>query len=288
MFNLSFVHTPCLYGNDCKSLVISSQVKPKEADFQVFIPKDLINQFFSYLNYTNLGVCSQVSKVWKEISDKRFFDKKVMLYKDVTFSPIDWNKNFGDDFIKKDDLDHAFNFLPPNIDEILCPINCNKKLIETHVVVWFPKGLTFTHFHKLFQKKFSKNISDSECTLKKIINQYGDLLIEKSEWVAMTKHHIPGSLNVDFKGQESLVKKINYKEGKCYTIPKLLEAIICISVMFFKSKTRIFTDCYMRCEEHIKGSQLIEVFGLKGPEIKIDNYLYDEAYLGVAGLRRLT
>lgn len=148
--------------------------------------------------------------------------------------------------------------LPENIIQLLkspCPFWPDKKLEETHLLTLIPKTikgnlLTMKYLGELIQHpKKGKAISYLLYPPERyasILDQYGDVPVERSHWVLMTKDMIPGS-----SGKYAHVLEMLIAKGKGYTLPKALGALVSILMdNFAKGKTREKKSrMYTRCQE---------------------------------------
>lgn len=85
------------------------------------LPRELLLEIFSYLNFTSLEASCLVSKEWKQLASDPLVQKKVV-YQDIAFSNKKWAICFGKKSVKGEDLKEEFFSLPNNIFKILkCP-----------------------------------------------------------------------------------------------------------------------------------------------------------------------
>ena len=111
-----------------------------------------------------MNIQEQKEKKIENISIIENKEKKRELPK-IAFGNDQWIKAFGEGIIPKKDIGKDLEALPKNIEEILestCPTNSNKKVKDTHVLVWMPKtliidgkeqNLTLKTFGQLLKKK---------------------------------------------------------------------------------------------------------------------------------------
>jgi len=191
----------------------------------------------------NLLGCRSVSKEWQLLS--KDLDLLIcIIYRDFAFNSTDWSRHFSTVDLKAIYENEDFNTFPKPIASLFenaCPIFRQKKWYQTHAIVFLPKGLTLKYFVNLPLL----NIIFWE----EIIKKYGDIPVEKSSWVVITKYNIPGSPHGRFEEQLNEISKIISSNEMKYRIPKIIEVILCISSTFFKFGERLFCDNYSRCQE---------------------------------------
>jgi len=216
---------------------------------------EILIQIIRSFSYTILGNFCTLNKRWGLMLNQYFNQKRVQLYRTAVFSPMDWNIQFAKNMIDEEEGLIAFKALPPNIDEIPCPVHHPKKMVETHVFTYCPKGLTLKSYGILLKNKL-KNEKGFYYIWDEIINNIGDKSFVNYGWKAMIKEEIPKSRGETFDSQKKIVAALNKTAIKVFRIPTVLEAIVCISTVFFKSGNKIFPH-FTRCQEDIEGCQLV-------------------------------
>lgn len=246
------------------------------------LPSVLIREIFSYLGLQELVRGCSVSKmmraalqndrnqpVWvKALLGKHFFCAK------------NWANYFGD--VGKEPP------LPKNIIKILsspCPFFENKRVHDTHMLILVPKTvegrqLTLFNLRTLMNNKnlstFIDYLGSCDC---------GEKGIEESYWVLMTKDLIPGSTNKTYGEQKKLV---NQYERDGYTLPRVLEAAVCMLMNDLVSGKVLFGETYTNCSET----------GACGEPVVVGGFCRDDAFrvlegtsvhvtFGVAPVRKL-
>lgn len=237
------------------------------------LPLELQVEVFSYLRPSELRAVCLTDKIRNQIINRSDL-KKESIYRDFAFNSGDWKK-----FCKKDvDMEKERSSLPRDIWSKLnspCPVffepvstsiwggfsSCRvasnqKRIGQTHMLVWIPKKvggetLTLNSFGKVLREYFpDNNLHNGYKYLASFVEgRHGEVGIAKSGWVLMTKDVVPGSKNTSYVYQKQLLR--NVKEISSYEVPKTIEAIVCISTKYFKSKQRLFVDkplAYTRCQ----------------------------------------
>lgn len=216
------------------------------------LPFDVLKIIFDGLTLEKVISCSVVCKIWKQLIKTCLKDK---IFQEYACSPLHWNKIFGKDAMTQEEIIKAYRLLPANIMKILrspCQIFSDKRIMETHMLVWVPeaisgKSLTLISFGELLKQtqEFSENPQGYRRIWSSIIVQKGEKPI-KSGWVLMTTKVIPETFDKSYADQETFVKSLEYE------LPKIGEAVICIASFYLKNKIRLFQkQSYIRCQEHV-------------------------------------
>lgn len=221
--------------------------------FMKHLPEEIITEFCNRLNYTSLESCIRVNKEWNKICLQFLNKKKEMA--SLAYSPKDWDIHFPTNEMTLQEKREAYNSLPANFDEIPCPIYEGKKMIETHVFTYFPNNLTISIFGNLLKQKLGNSIGYSYIW-EELVEKLGDNPI-KGGWKAMTKEVLPGSIGKNYLKQKVMVDDLSKTSGKVFQVPLVLEAAVCISTEFFKSRSRLFFQYNTRCKENLVGRQLL-------------------------------
>ena len=219
---------------------------------------DVVLKIFQDFNIKEVGGFSFVSKNWKDLTEALF---KKLIYEKLCFKPADWNLSFKSEVVKISDIGKIFQSLPENIKEILtrpCPFFKEKRVMETHMLVWIPASIngqpvTIRNFGILLKDRleFSKNDTGYGFIWDSLLNIEGDKPIP-SGFVLMTKENLPNSANKEFFDQKQMIDDYNIINGTNYKIPKVGEAIICILAEYLKSGMRLFSDNQMtRCSQNV-------------------------------------
>ncbi|BBI17192.1 F-box protein [Neochlamydia sp. S13] len=233
------------------------------------LPRELLLEIFSYLNFTSLEASSLVSKEWKQLASDPLVQKKVV-YQDIAFSNKKWAICFGKESVKGEDLKEEFFSLPNDIFKILkspCLAFPGKRVIDTHVLVRIPKTLSGQHLTlstlgAVAKRYFPDSQTGYGLIPRLIVNELGDKPLEKSQWVLMTKDVLPGSRKKKYEVQLGLVADLAKETQSPYTVPSALQAAVCILAQHFNFKTGLFSDkpwtyyTYTRCQENFYGDQV--------------------------------
>jgi hypothetical protein len=170
----------------------------------------LENIIFPSLSLPELGACSRVCKVWRELAKKQinaFSHEKA-------FGPKEWHKYFGA-YLRN------VPRLPSNIAEILnspCPFWNEKKVHETHLLVLVPQTfngqpLLLKTLGQLVKKPlqgFATQYSYFE------LGKYTDRpAVRPSHWVMMTRHLIEGSRSQSYQDQQTLLSQKGHGRTQC-------------------------------------------------------------------------
>jgi len=245
-------------------------------------PPEVIITIFSLLNSREVGSCSFVSREWKKISNSLIDRQRDKLF-EIVFSPVDWNTYFGEGTIGLEEIKEARKSLPLCIDAISCPICPRNKMIDTFVFTYFPKNITIKKYGELLKNKLL-NISGYELIWSRIEQELGEIPIIKHGWKAMSSEWLPHSSGKRFITQQEKINKLNKKGIKNFKVPKVLEAIICISTAHFKQNKTMFTLYFTRCHENIDDYQLTVKLRQNGLVVTA-NDLSPLDEIGVAAIR---
>lgn len=253
----------------------------------ITIPQDLLLEIFSHLNFNEIEMFGQINKAANALANSPAVLKN-RIYHEQAFTPEDWGFYFGKS-LKVNEAKVAFQSLPSNIGQIFkspCPVFPKKLWWETHVIVWIPEGLTLNNFGELLKQKFPRNAKGYYRIFDEIVSRYGDMPVEKSGWITMTKFGVPGSLGKSFDHQKLLVKKLKSRDLESYEVPKTLEVIACFSAQFFKFKKNvIFDGFYARCKESID-DDIIQVC-LNSNGYQVGTFKNYHESIGIAAIRKL-
>jgi hypothetical protein len=256
------------------TIVVSSAIQ--------VLPNSVVeNIIFANLSLPELGACSRVCKVWREMAKKHlnaFSHEKA-------FGPKEWFIYFGA---------HLRNVprLPSNIAEILnspCLFWNKKKVHETHLLVLVPQTfngqpLTLKTLAQLVKKPlqgFATQYSYLD------LGKYTDHpAVRPSHWVMMTRHLIEGSRSQSYKDQQTLLSQ---KGHGVYEVPTLFDATVCIFMEYVRSGALLYGDkprTYTRCQEMYNADWQLCVgcFSLGG--LHVDYFGGDYDYIGVGGTRK--
>lgn len=259
-------------------------MEPYRSNYSIMdLPKDMTLEIFSNFNFSGLGVIIQVHNKWKEDLTERFNMKRQALCQCNVFGTKEWETHFNFIFSQEEEYE-ALNTLPLNIDEITCPIDPSKMMIETHVFTYFPKGLTLKRYGELLKQKFPGNAKGYRNISDKILRNYGDKPVNKG-WRAMTKEALPDSLDVCADAKKNMISRLNSPSFCTYRSPSALEAIVLISTEYFRTGEKIFSAYFTSCQEGIGGCNLSVNSSRSGFNILRKKNVYETNHIGVAALR---
>jgi len=255
------------------------------------------------MNFKNLWNCSLVDKKWKQMSNDPSLTKK-MIYEGFCFNPSSWNKYCspwakirGKETVSRDEIEKAYESLPNLIDKILksdCPAFKDKRIIDSHMLVWIPEKIkgqpvTIENLEKLLEERIEFSEYGIRCCRDEIIKQERAKII-KSGWFLMTTHIIPDSRNQSYFEQKNRVENFEINGQKGYRIPKIAEAIVCIATEYFRTKKRLFPfGTFTRCEESVESvndmwQSIVGYFDDYGFSISLN--ICDCDIVGIAALQR--
>jgi hypothetical protein len=258
----------------------------------LMLPEELALEIFSYLNLATLGTTSCVSKAWKRLANDPFLKKRA-IYKEVSvFDNDKWIKYFGEDVVNDEDKKEAIFSVPLNIFkdfERFKRIFPEKTTKDSLMLVRLPKtlngGLTLKNLGELAKKYFLDSDTGYRFISSNVVDELGNISIQKSCWVLMTKDVLPGSHNKSYSEQQNIVAGLIG-----YEVPKSLESAACILSQYFDLNIRLFNDhptIYARCKDKIRGYQLaVGGFESTGLGFFVNDGSKNADAVGIAALRK--
>ncbi len=220
------------------------------------IPNDVLLLILSQLGFEKILKLSLVNKNWKIVSDDPALLKYV-IYKDKLFNPYKFKLHLGHD-LGLSENQKAWESLPNNIGEIFKgpSLFSNKKIGETHLFAWIPKNANINNIGKLFQGKFD-DPDDYHNINPGILKDFGNHSMQESAWIAIKI--MPRPKRTPYQrccGEVLDIKLCQYRK------PKIVEAILCLSFIYFKAKKNFKTrnarfsilDTY--CQENFNGQPI--------------------------------
>ncbi len=209
------------------------------------IPNDVLNHVFSFLNFEKILKLALVNKNWKIVSDDPALLKYV-IYRDKLINPDSFKLYLGYDF-GFSEKHKAWEALPNNIGKIfkISSAFTNNKIGEQFLIFWIPKNITIKSIGKLLHGKFNDK-EDYHFMDPEIYEKFGSEPIQESAWIAI-------HLDPRLKPSQKCCKTVLDIQSSQYRKPKIVEAIICLSFIYFKSKK--LRKVY--CEENFNGHQVL-------------------------------
>ena len=242
-WRMAFTETPVVILNESDD----TKTLAPELLTTMLLP-EILTDIFTSFHFGELLTFATVSVKFNELVNDPLLLKRV-IYRDMTFNPEDWKTHFKDKAPGSVDADFAFKALPITIGAVFKSRfleSEEKKLGETHVIVWKPEGLSLNNYLGLLKEN-----DDFHAPLKiSYIDNFADKLSEKSEWLVMTRKILKNSPSGDFSEHEKIVEKLPKYIFRLCAIPAVLEAFIAISTTFIKFGTKIFDgENVARCIE---------------------------------------
>lgn len=217
--------------------------------------QDVLKKIFMELDFRKMSSCALVCKEWNQaVNDPSLIKENI--FQKFSFSPLHWNEFYGADTISSEEMETARCLLKTHIFEILkstCPAFPKKRIMDTHMLVWIPekikgKIVTILSFGELQRYQY---------IWSKILEEVAPLPVE-SGWVLMTTNILPDSMNKFYDEQQSYIESFNRNGNVNWRVPKLAEAIICISAKYLKYENHNqYKDVYTRAEDCAGGFQLL-------------------------------
>jgi hypothetical protein len=257
----------------------TSSVSSAILDLPNAVVKNLI---FPNLSLPELGTCSRVCKVWRELAKKQI---STFSY-EKAFGPKEWFIYFGD---------HLRNVprLPPNITEIMnssCLFWPDKKVHETHVLVLIPETvngqpLNLKLLGEIVQKPLQGYAAKySYFNSGKYVEQPA-----QSHWALVTRTVIEGSRNKTYDEDHDLLDQYSQNIKITYEIPTLLDATVCNFMEYIRCGTWLYGEnplTYTWCQEKYNAGWYMISGGGSDSGLLVSYYRGDGEDRGVGGCRK--
>lgn len=265
--------------------------RKSENGFIDILPQEIVLKIFLYLNSQELASCLRVNRKWKVLAEDQSLWE--VLFSGVIFGKKQWTAYMGD--IPDDPC------LPKGFCKILespCPFWPEKKVKETHLLVFVPKvvnnnPLTLITLgrcaslpkkgHGIPYRPFLGLQSQSRAPLPFACSN------AQSQWVLMTKFIIPQSGNKSYEEQAALLEDLAKRIKVNYEIPKTIEAVACMVMKYVTSQKGLFGDSsiYTRCQEIFYDSHVM-LNGGSSQGLHIGLGLTHHKSIGIAPVRKWT
>lgn len=196
------------------------------------LPNDVWRVIFSKLKISkSIYPSSLVDKNWNELTAD-FLWTKDNIFEKFCVNPVYWKQIFDREnskhleryiTISDDQIAKAYASLPDNIIEILkssCPIFPDKKIIETHDLIWMPE--TDGEYPVFENGKSTKKLRD----LLQHPNRYSFVIAEninKPHWLLVLKSDF--TQNKSYEITNNLINNLNQNFHVNYRIPEAVELL---------------------------------------------------------------
>ncbi len=252
--------------------------------FEVIPSAVTVYHIFSYLDLHNLGVSERVSKKWNTVARTPILRQKA-IYREIAFNSKHWAQ-WDDEIVRDVDFTQEHLSLPENIEEELrrsYKAFPGKRIVETHVLVRIPQGLTIKKLEACARKYLAMNDGGRREAWPTIGL---DEPTDEPAWLLITAAEINGTKGESYAKQKDIIAALARKAQVPYEVPTTLEAIAAILATYLRSKKRLFADdpwSYTRCQESIQGYQVI-VGGFSPVGFRVNFAEFDT--VGVAARRK--
>lgn len=269
------------------------------------IPDEISRIIVNQLGNKELKVCNQVSKKLNILTSETDYLIKRAVFNHFASSPLLWNEIFGEGTVSEDELKEAFYSLPDDIQKMLsapCRAITDKKISDTHMLFYIPRAIrenpvNLNRFNDLLKTidEFSQRADWHVETYHWGRHENCKKTIGRSEiesgWILMMKEFLPGTFNQEDKKSIEIFESFNETVSDAYQSPTSGEALIGMSMEYFRSGSQLFTydsllgitlPAYVETKEYYAGWSYD---GKSGP------YAYcvvDSKISGIAPLIRLT
>jgi hypothetical protein len=206
----------------------------------------LENIIFPNLSLPELGVCSSVCKVWRELAKKHL----CAFSHEKAFGPKEWYTYFGA-YLRN------VPRLPSNIAEVLnspCPFWPERQVHETHVLVLIPETVSGQPLNLNTLGELAKKLIQGFTAQYKFFNidDYTDPPPNKSYWVLLTRDLIKNSRNKTFEEEHAVLAYYNQNTKNVYEIASVLDATVCNFMEYIRCGTWLYGEnpsTYTWCQE---------------------------------------
>lgn len=207
----------------------------------------LVERIFSRLSFQEWLIVAQVNKRMNGLLTDRVLLKE-KIYKEVVFNPEDWGVHFG---FGLGDGERAWKELPEGIGELLkgrSPVSEYLRFWQTHVIVWIPAGLSMNKYVEFLKIKVSEGVIKKVILDDSILKVMGSVVTKKAEWIVMPRKRS--------KNASQVYKMVDFE---ILSLPKALEAMICMTAMFCKTGGSNKFDA-IKCQEREMGCDVVVNF----------------------------
>lgn len=215
------------------------------------IPVEIQVEVFSYLDVDDLK-STYCIKPWQDLTRERLVR---VVYQKMAFNSMEWNRYFQVNV----DGSH-YRTLPFDMAKRMfqqCPIFHEKKIMDTHVLMWIPKTINGEAFAinsicELFKDRFPSPTICYYDIWNRILKSYGDIPLNESHWVLLSQNIVPGTVRKSLEEKEQCIAKLANRSGIPYKMPNILDVVTCIFLSHFSSKGTFFDrGCYTltSCQE---------------------------------------
>lgn len=225
-------------------------------DPATYCPNDITLLIFSYLGANELGRGSIVSRKWQQlVSNPVLWEDLGKFFPSLNiFDEACWKKyvdlsSFGLDVKDISPLDNRI--LTAVLKRYLSSLQIEKNSGFTLLTI--PKGLTLNKLIKIAELTESWNIKNFNLVATHILSTFGDMSVDKTYRIVITKNILEGSRSLSIRDQKDLLHKFGWE------MPKILELITLLVVTHMISQERLYDDpcAFTTCSEEFDGNQLI-------------------------------
>lgn len=228
------------------------------------LPNDMLGEIFARVDLKDRQSVARVCKLFKEIIDTPGYQN--LFVQKFAFGKDKWEKHFGKVGIEPS--------LPQDIYKTLmspCPFNPRKRVGQEQFLMLMPEtmnGNPFTLQTFIEDISTSEGImcSSSDAGFTHILSEHGNTPTGRSSWFLITKDVVPGTRTIPHTDKLSLVEKLSKEANVSYNVPKLLQIVATIIMVYYQSqhKTVIYPShpnfTYTICQEKtsvIPGAPLV-------------------------------
>lgn len=272
--------------------LISAKEEINDTDYVSQLPKDMILKIFSYLSAIELARCDRVCKTWKRLATDetllKAFDSRNLSSLLSVFDESDWDKyvdmsayGLTTEDIPLLDKRKEITLLGRVLSSpIMEEIEGNAGVTELII----PKGLTFNKLVKLALSPKMGNRVQFRSASHDISEELGDILVDKTYRIVITKNVFKKSRNLSFLDQKTLVRNQALVTGIGCEMLRALEAIVLLVVTLMGSGERLY-NTPTRCSDRFGGYQsFVDNFSSGDIRVDICNGGVASDFVGVGGV----
>lgn len=181
------------------------------------LPNEILPGILEHLTEIDLARCSQIGTYWNKIVNQ-------IPVKNVNvFDGEIWKK------IYKFVIDGEVPEIPIGLKKMVrCldnKVTKNEAYHPSCSLILIPKGLTFNKIKDLLQSSHAQHFGFqfSEHCESLLLQEFGDVSIDRSYWALMTNEVVEGTQNLEYANQLYLIQK---ELGPHYNVPNLLEGTV--------------------------------------------------------------
>jgi len=255
-------------------------------------PEEIILRTFGFLSANELAKCGEISRRWRRLASDLVLWNAFDLRKISPFLSVidksDWERHidlsrFGLNLDNVPLLDKRK--VIPALKRIVSSLpriegNAGVKLLL------IPEGLKIRTFVEMAELPDApKNAPKIRYIWNRILDEIGDIRIDKTYWIVITNNIFEGSRDQSVSSQKALLQKMGWEMTKATEIL----ALIALTYMTSEGQTRLYNNtdpwtCSRTSDQVGKRHVVVGCFSPAG--VSVDTYSFDFDIIGVGGVLR--